>query len=239
MKWNEAEEKAIPNGFRVAPRGRYPLRIISAEAQETSSGLSEVALRLAIEGHSEELDGITVFEHLITDSNSKALPYTKTKLRQLGIDVDTDADVPDEELANQLTGQLIWGDLTLEVAKTRNEEGKIVTKYTTDDSGKEVPAKTNRVAAFFSVDVGGAAVHVQPAAGQPQPHEQSAPPVAQPRRAPAQPPAGAAATAPQTPAAQPQFASFPAPNGPAPWQQAKGAPAPTARSAPKAVRTPK
>lgn len=232
MKWNETEEKAIPTGFRAAPRGRYPLRVISAEAGATSSGLSEVALRLAIEGHSEELDGITVFEHLITDPNSKAMPYTKTKLRQLGVDVDADTDISDEELATQLTGLLVWGDLTLEVAKTRDPDtGKIVTKYELDAAGKEVAAKTNRVAAFYSVDVGGVAPAQSAPQAQPQPPP--APPPQPPAPAQARPPAGAAATAPQTPA---QVASFPAPNGPAPWQTNKATPTPTARSAPRAAR---
>lgn len=224
MKWNEIEEKAIPQGFRVAPRGRYPMRIVSAEAGTTSSdnAYEQVALRLTIEGHSEELDGVSAFENLITDPRSKAPVYTKGKLRQLGIDVDSEIDLTNEQIAEQLLGQLVWVDLDIEGVKTL-EGGKLVTKMVFGDDGREVPAKRNTCKAFYTTDVGGAAPQ-QRASQQPDQPGQPPQPAPQPQPpAPAEPAPQPGPPAPNVArGGQPAFANFPGngqpPQGPAPWQ---------------------
>jgi len=226
MKWNETEEKEIPNGFRVAPEGRYPMRVIEAQAGRTSiKDLEEVKLRLAIEGHSEELDGISAFEHLVLEG--KAAPYTKTKLRQLGITDEAaegmtreDGTIDPEQLAQVLDGQLVFADLRVEVVRTKDETGKLVTKMDTDANGREIPAKTNRVKAFYAIDVGGASVATAPVEA-PEAEESAAPP-AGPPKAPKAPRAGAKATA-----EPPKLATFP-PNASPPWTN-KGKNAASAR----------
>lgn len=209
-RWDEVEEKEIPTGgFRTAPRGRYPLRVIAAEAGTTSKKqLSQVALRLTIEGHSEECDGVSVFENLITEG--KAAPYTKTKLRQLGIDLDANPNITDEEIADELVGKLVFGDLSLEVAKKTDEvTNKIVTKFVLDEDGNEVPAKQNRVIAFYAIDTGGATQSIAEEDGDGA--EEEAPPAkpaktSKPAKS-ATPPKGG----------QQQFASFPPGGAPPPW----------------------
>ncbi len=151
-KWSNAEEKS-GGGGRWAPRGRYQVRILEASAGEAKSGATMIKVQGAIEGG--DYEGVVFFDNLITDPENKGIAFAKSRLRGLGVDVDSEEDLTDEQIAEELTGKLVFADLKTEPRKALDDNGGYTkTVTTTDENGKEVVVMNNVPTAYYTADVG-------------------------------------------------------------------------------------
>lgn len=68
-------------------------------------------LKLTLEGREGDYDGVTMFDNLITDGTAKGAGMAKPRLRALcamiGVDIESDVEVSDEEIAAKLTGMTV------------------------------------------------------------------------------------------------------------------------------------
>ncbi len=226
------------SGFAWAPVGRYPMICTKADVGVSAAGNPKIATTWQIaEGH--EHAGVTAFEHFLT-RKCKGAGFSKKKLRGLGINVDSEVEIPDEVLAQQLLGKQAFADLSTEPRMNKNPATHAydVPAYTVGPNGQQIQAMQNRIEAFYlsNVDAQPGAVQQQlpsqPMMQAPQgyapPAQQFAPPPgygAPPGYAPQVAPPVAqtnAAVAPpgygQAPVAGQQYQGAPqgAPNGGAP-----------------------
>jgi hypothetical protein len=211
--------KDVPElSFASIPAGRYPA-IITATSQWTSKEKEDgtggrPGIKLTLEVREGDYTGRKLFDQFLTDPNF----FGKVKLRGLGIDVDGE-DIPDEQLCNDLLGREVFVDVLTEVAKTY-VGGKLETKYTLDDQGRQVAEKKNTVKGYSLMDVGGNGPTQQ------APVQQQAAPVQQVQQ--------------QAPAAQQVAAQTvkAATNGaPPPWQAKPAGAAATGPQSPKPAGT--
>ena len=99
--------------WQAPPPGRYLSTIIAAEATVSKKGSSMLKLSLRIDG--DEHDGIETDDYLITDGSAKGAGIGKRKLRGIGTPlilraIDTDEDIPDAVIANELVGVQLFVD---------------------------------------------------------------------------------------------------------------------------------
>jgi hypothetical protein len=229
--------------------GRYPVTIVSAEEGVSSKGDPKISLRGTVDGGEEFArdNGVSFFDHLICRGPSGA--YSKKKLRQLGVPVDSDQPISLEQVCAHLTGKRIFADLTNEQAFDKGASGDYdVPKMVMDENGKEIRAYNTKATAYYLHNVGGQLGAPTPQVQAPAPVQQPQPMQAAPSQAapqgfgppqgfPAQPPQGFPQPQTQAAVAPPGFPQmqqpqgFPAPNGappgfpgaqggmPAPWAQ--------------------
>jgi hypothetical protein len=234
--------------YYVPPnKGEYPSTVIAAEATfAKKTGASMIHIQTQIDGTSETVD-----DYLITDGTQKGAGIAKAKLRGLGVDVNTDAEIPDEQIAASLIGRKTIMVIDHEPSQRKNEAGEYVNATHYDpDTGKTIQlmravAKGYRQASVVSAP--------PPAQFAQAPAQQFAPPQQPYAQAPAQqfappqqyappaqqfaPPAGAFVPPgyAQQPAPPQQYAP-PLPPAQAPWQQ-QAAPAPAPQQAAPAQAT--
>lgn len=137
--------------YTTAPPGRYRVRITSAEVGVAkSSGNPKIALTGEII-EPEQYAGATFFDTIITDGTAKGAGFSKKKLRGLGIaEADSDADVPDEQIAVQLTGVETWAELDNDPRMKENPAtGKYDVPVTQVVDGKQVPVMNITVSAYL------------------------------------------------------------------------------------------
>jgi len=241
--------------FQQAPApGRYWSVIATADATFAKSGASMIKLTPTIDDpRVPQWKDASCDDYIITDGAAKGGGMGKTKLRGLGIDVDSsDADVADEAICAQLLGKGCWVDYGNEQRMTRTgEEGPYNIPMTVTDSRSGV------VVRLMKLVVKGYAVHnvgasqqapaqqvTQPQIGQPHAQQfQQAPQFQQPQfqQAPQQfAPQGGFAPAPGYAAPQPNLTAGLTPAFPQqqqaapPWAgQAQPNGAPLAPAAPK------
>jgi len=218
--------KSAQEFIQCAPKGRYPSVISKAEAKLSKAGDPQIALIVEIaEG---EYSGDQAYDYITTDGNAKgAGMFSKPKLRALGVDVETDAEIPDAVIAQGLLGLRVLVDYDNEPRMGLNPAtGKYDLPVTIPDSktGVQTPVM-NLVVKGYS-RVGGApqqlAPQGQPAAQWQQPAQPQFAAPQQPVFAPAQP-----QFAPAPVVAAPAIGAPPgwtqAPDGS--WQQVGQAPA--------------
>lgn len=194
--------------IQVAPKGRYPSIITKAEAKLSNKGDPQLALIVEIaEG---EYAGDQAYDYIGTDGNAKGAGiYSKPKLRSLGVDVETDNEIPDAVIAQQLQGIRVMVDYDNQprMAKSRPDDASCpydtVVTFPDPRTGAAITVM-NLVVKGYS-RIGGAPQQLAPQQGQWQGQSGQ---VAQPQYAPqAQAPVQYAQQpvfAPQV--AQPQFA---------------------------------
>lgn len=174
------------------PAGTYKARITAAEAKASSAGNAMIAISGEIVEPAEHA-GATFFDNILTDGEAKGAGFGKKKLRGLGFDVDSDVEIPDEEIAQKVTGI----ELFIEFGhKQRMAKDPATDQYTVPVTefvgGKEVKVMQLEVKNYLG------AMNTAPAA---VPAEPSAAPATTPAPAPAASatPAPAATTAKATP----------------------------------------
>jgi hypothetical protein len=126
--------------WQAPPPGTYPSTIIEAEAKLSKNGATMLALTLQID-EPEEFRGELAYDYIITDGAAKGGGIGKAKLRGLGINVDSNIEIPDEQLAAQLRGQRVLVTYGNEPQMTASYEGGPYDKVRTavdPATGKEV-----------------------------------------------------------------------------------------------------
>jgi hypothetical protein len=136
--------------------GRYPVTIVTAEEGVSSKGDPKISLRGTVDGGEEFArdNGVSFFDHLICRGASGA--YSKKKLRQLGVPVDSDTPISLDQICAHLTGKRIFADLTNEQAFDKGASGDYdVPKMVMDENGKEIRAYSTKATAYYLHNVGG------------------------------------------------------------------------------------
>jgi hypothetical protein len=168
--------------FQQAPApGRYWSVVAAADATFAKSGASMIKLTPTIDDpRFPQFKDASCDDYIITDGGAKGGGMGKTKLRGLGIDVDSsDADVADEAICAQLLGRGCWVDYGNEQRMTRTgEDGPYNIPMTATD------ARTGQMVKLMKLTVKGYAVHnvgasqqapaqqvTQPQIGQPPPQQ--------------------------------------------------------------------
>lgn len=186
------------------PPAVYKSRITSAEAEASKAGNAMIKISGEIL-EPEQYAGATFFDNILTDGEAKGAGFGKKKLRGLGYDVDSEVEIPDETICQQITGVETYIDFG---NKQRMAKNPATDKYDVPVfetvNGKQVPVMQLEVRAYLG------SVNTAPAATTPAaPSTETAP-------APATV-APTTTTTPVTPAA-----TQPAPDKAIPpWQAAK------------------
>ncbi len=216
---HEGQMKAMAStpDYYVPPAvGPHEATIIAAEPGLSTKGNSQIKISVQLDASGEAL-----IDYLGTDGTVKGAGLSKAKLRALGINVDSDAEVPDEQIAAQLLGRKTIVELEHENQEKKDEASNTWVPATHFDSvtGQTIQLKRARVKGFRAANVGG----MVPAAPAPQQYQAQ-----QAQQAYAQAPQGFPQQAAQPPFAQqaapaPQYAP-PAQQQYAPPQQAYAPP---------------
>lgn len=197
---------STPDYYVPPAEGPHPATVISATPGLSSKGNTQIAIQVQLDGTTEVIN-----DYIGTDGNVKGAGMSKTKLRGLGIDVSSDAEVPDEQVAAQLLNRKCIIEIEHENSQRKDDSGQYVNATHFDErTGQTIQLKRARAKGYRQANVGGMAK--APAQQAPQ---QFAQPQQQYAQAPvqfapvAQPPQQmqyAQPTQPQFAAAQPQFA---------------------------------
>ena len=215
---------STPDYYIPPNEGPHPGKVIAAEAGLSKKGNTQIHISVQLDGMSEVVE-----DYIGTDGTVKGASLGKAKLRGLGIDVSTDAEVADEVIAAQLLGRSTIVELEHENAQRKDDaSGEWVNATHFDPAtGQTIQLKRPRVKGFRSANVGAPMQaqapqqqyqqqapqqFAQPTAQPPAQPQQWAPPAQQPQYAPpaqAQqyaPPQQPQYVQPQPPAQQPQYA---------------------------------
>lgn len=198
--------------FQAPPPGRYEsvIREVACEVSK-SSGASMLHLTLEVVAP-EEYRGTQAHDYLITDGMAKGAGFGKQKLRAIGVPsaiaaLDTDAEVPDSVIADEMRGLNLIVEYGNEAMKTQSSEGGPYDKTMTvldPRTNKEIVLTKLTVKGYSRHNVGAQAQ----APAQTRPVQTNFAPQAQTQQAPQQfaPQGYAPQQAPAQQFAQPQFA---------------------------------
>lgn len=134
---------------KCPPDGTYPFNITSSAAGQTkiknegkpNQKGGDACVELALEVAEGEYAGYPAFDTLGTDGGSDFGAMSKKKWRALGVNVDTDAETPDEVIAAGLLNQRVFAVVEREPQQKLNEAtGKWETVHDIDEqTGVKVP----------------------------------------------------------------------------------------------------
>jgi hypothetical protein len=197
---------STPDYYIPPAEGPHPATIIAAEPGLSSKGNTQIKVQVQIDGLSEVID-----DYLGTDGTVKGAGISKAKFRGLGVDVTSDAEVPDEVIAANLIGRKCIVELAHENAQKKDGDKYVDATHFIPETGQTIQLKRARIIGFRMANVGGMPTQPQqlnpgqPAPQQPQYAQQQPQQFAQPA---AQPPFAQPVPQPQqwAPPAQPQFA---------------------------------
>lgn len=156
--------------WQAPPEGKYPSTITEVEAKLSNKGSTMLALTLQID-EPEQYRGETAYDYIITDGSAKGGGMGKAKLRGLGVNVDANIEVPDEQLAAQLRGQKVLVVYGNEPQMTQSFEGGPYDKVRT-----AIDPSTGQEVQINKLVVKGYSRHnfAQPVHAAPQPQQQIA-----------------------------------------------------------------
>ena len=221
---------STPDYYVPPAEGPHPATVIAAEPGLSKKGNTQIHIQVQLDGMSEVID-----DYIGTDGSVKGASMSKTKLRGLGIDVTSDTEIPDEQVAAQLLNRKIIVEVSHENAQRKAEDGTYVNATHFDDrTGQTIALKRAVAKGYRQANVGNMATAPRtqpytppPQVPSPQQFAQQAPVAFAPQSAPPQQfqqaPQQFAQQAPQQFAQAPQqYAQQPqqfqqAPQG---WQQA-------------------
>ncbi len=131
--------------LNAPPPGRRLSTITAAEATSSQkTGASMLVLSVEIADGSP-FNGLGATDYLITDGTAKGAGMARKKMRAIGTPlinqaIDTDAEIPDAAIAQELVGLQLFVDYGNEQMKSKDAAGEYtVPMTTTDDKGKVVP----------------------------------------------------------------------------------------------------
>lgn len=135
MKLANANENYI-----VPPIGRYKAKIMASEATAAkSSGAPMIKITGEVR-EPAEYAGAQFFDNMITDESFKGSGFGKKKLRGLGVNVDSQVEIPDSQIAAQLLGLEVYVDLDHEQIMDDDGTGNYTKPRFNMENGKQVPA---------------------------------------------------------------------------------------------------
>lgn len=115
--------KDAPEYVQAAPPGRYPSRIVNAEPQPSKKdGHSMIKLTSEIISP-PQYAGQQAEDYLGTDGTTKHGGFSKARLRNLGVNVETNDEIPDATIAQGLLGRVYDVEYGNEPRMTRSSEG--------------------------------------------------------------------------------------------------------------------
>jgi hypothetical protein len=230
---------STPDYYVPPKEGPHPATIVAATPGLSKKGNNtQIHIQVQIDGTTDVID-----DYLGTDGTVKGAGMSKTKLRGLGVDVSSDAEIPDEVIAANLLGRKCIVEIEHENASKKDEATNTYVNATHFDekTGQTIQLKRARVKGFRQANVGGFAPpapgvsqmapamapqqFAAPAAQPPFAQQMAGPPPAQ---LPPQPQFAAPPFAPPAPVQQ-QFAGYPAPGTPSAYP----GPAPQFAAAPQ------
>lgn len=143
--------------FTAPPPGRYLCKIVACTDGVSKAGNTMLTLELEVREPKEHA-GATARDYIITDGGSKGGGMGKTKLRGLGVPVDSDNDVPDSVIANNLLGLELFVELGNEQQMGKDANGDYTVPQTAfdDQLQKLVPINKSIVKGYFRHGVGAA-----------------------------------------------------------------------------------
>lgn len=231
--------------FRTVNRpGRYPVTItVADETVSSTDGSPMIKLRVVVEGDQNGNDGVSAFDNLVCAG--KAGAFSKKRLRQLGVPVDSDQPIDLSQITARLLGQKLFADLEPEAAFEKNPRTNKydLPKMKIGANGQEERVYNTKVTAYYQ--------HNPSAQSTQAPVQQAQPPQAQFGASPgfggsspgyATPPPGFAQPNSQAAVAPAGYPQTPPPGFGPPMNgyppQAGGAPAPWAQAPQQTVQEP-
>lgn len=183
--------------YTPPPKGKYPGQITVAEAGFSKKGESHIVVTVELKDGPGK--GETNMKWIGTDGTTKYGAAGKSFLRGLGVNVDSDAEVSDEQLCQQLLGQNIYVEIDHEAQMEKDENGEYNKPrvYFDPRTGQSIPLMRWTIKGFQTVNTG------QQAQGYSAPQAQAPQQAAPAQQYPAQP---AQAQFPPVPQDQPNFA---------------------------------
>lgn len=135
--------------YTPPPKGLYRCTVVQAVEGVSKAGSTMIEITTEIaEG---PFKGEQMKDFLLTDGTAKGAGIGRTKLRGLGINVDTDAETPDAVICSQLNGRSIF--VTLEHENMTTKESNYTEPRTVIDS------KTNQVITMMRARAGAYSLH--------------------------------------------------------------------------------
>lgn len=129
--------RSAPDFIQAPLPGRYPSKISVAEAGHSKKGESHISLTLEIVDGPHK--GATAYDYVGTDGTTKYGIGGKRKLRQLGISVDSDDEIPDVVIAQQLLNLHLMVEYGNEQQQTKAEGSETLTpRFELDANGNKV-----------------------------------------------------------------------------------------------------
>lgn len=171
------------------PNGRYPLNITAAtaghtnvknEGQPNQKG-GDSCIELGFEIAEGNYAGYPAFDTIGTDGGTNFGGMSKKKLRALEVPgLDSDAEIPDEVIAQSLLNKRVWAELEREQQMKKDEAGKLQPIFDIDEKTQvKVPRYRLKIVGYIRQPV---AAQVPQVTGQQLPHPNigQAPQYAQP-----------------------------------------------------------
>ncbi|MFZ2152035.1 MAG: hypothetical protein WAV09_02940 [Minisyncoccia bacterium] len=212
---------STPDYYIPPTEGPHPGTVIAAEAQ-LSKQKQNTQIHVSI-----QLDDVNevIEDYLITDGTAKGAGMSKVKLRGLGVDVTSDAEVADEVVAANMIGRKVIVEVEHENAQRKAEDGTYQNAtHFIPETGQTIQLKRARAKGYRMAVVGGAPAPLAPQGQAPQGYAQQPPQQFQ-QQAPMQPPMQQAPQQQWAPPAQPQWVPPAAPPMAPPQQYQQPAPA--------------
>lgn len=130
--------------YTPPPEGTYPGLVVSAVPSMSKAGSTMIELTVQIDGAG---NGEQASDYLLTDGNAKGAGLGRNKLRALGVNVDTDAEIPDEAICQQLTGMRINVTIGHEQQMTK-ESGYKEPAKAVNEKGETIELKKIRIVGY-------------------------------------------------------------------------------------------
>jgi hypothetical protein len=177
---------SAPDFYQAPPPGQYPATLTLSEATISKSGNTQIHIQGTIDGP-PSARGSLFDDYLITDGGARGVSQAKQRFRQLGIkEIDSDADVDDNVIAQKLFGLRVMVQVTNEPQMTKGPSGAYDQPKTEVDprSGQTITIQKLRVASYslqggVGGHIGAAPQQVQSAPQQLPQQFQAAPPTQQ------------------------------------------------------------
>jgi hypothetical protein len=144
--------KSAKEYYTPPAKGKHPAVISIAEATFSKKGASMIHLTLTLEGASA---GEQIEDWAITDGSAKGGGFGKAKLRGLGVDVESDAEIPDEQLAQSLLGRRVFIEVDHEQQMNKDAAGNLVpTTHFDTNTNQTIPIMRAVAKGYSAFNVG-------------------------------------------------------------------------------------
>jgi len=139
--------KSCPDFLQAPPKGRYPSKIVVANPGFSKAGESHIEITTEITTGPHK--GAQAYDYIGTDGTTKYGIGGKRKLRQLGIDLNSDQEIPDQVVAQQLLGLELMVEYENEQAQSKDESGKLNPRFELDANGNKVAVQRLTVVGYI------------------------------------------------------------------------------------------